>query len=104
MVILKYPFPALLAAHAMIPAAPGPGRDGVSAARVSALGALGALHTMTARVWSSIGKPSRVWQALAHVLSQKSGWLWPAHPYGPSRCPFSSKAVERLELGARQGG
>lgn len=101
MFILKYPFPVLLAAHAMIPAAPGPGQDGVSAAQV---GALGALHTMTARVCSSIGKPSRVWQALAHVLSQKSGWPWSAHPYGPSRCPFSSKAVECLELGARQGG
>jgi len=70
-VTLKYPFPVLLASHAMIPLAPGPGRDRVGAGRVSAPGALSALHVVTASVSSSIRKPSRVQQALAHTLSQK---------------------------------
>lgn len=99
MVTLKCPFPAPLAAHAIIPAAPGPSRDGVGAARVGALGALGALHAMTARVCWSIRKSSRAWQALAHALSQQSRWLCLAHPYGASHCPFSSKAGQCPELG-----
>lgn len=82
MVTFKHPFSVLLATHTVIPTASGP--TGMGLVLIGSVPQESALHIMADRICSFVSKPSKAWQAL--------GWLWPAHSYRASHCPFSSKA------------